>query len=156
MKRLIPALLLLAAACAPRGGGAAAMGGAPTGDITVYRSTGEVPWKDAADLAAGAKSCIQYGDPARGPHMFRLSFPGGVVRPPHYHSSDECVTVLSGTLYIGQGEVVDQSREVGIQAGGYFVIPAKVPHWVSTRAEATFLVYVNGPRDVVLVDPRRK
>lgn len=120
--------------------------------MTTFTSK-QVQWVDQPDLAKGAAMCLQYGDPAKGPHVFRLKFPAGAVRPPHWHSADECVTVLSGRLIIGQGEVIDESKGVTIDSGGYFNMPAKVPHWLLTKEEAVFTVMVNGPRDITYVNP---
>ena len=112
---------------------------------------GDVPWKDAADLAAGAKSCVTYGDPTKGAHVFRLTFPAGVVRPPHWHSADECVTILSGKMMIGEGKQVDESKGIALGAGGYFIVPAGVPHWLVAKETSVFSVTINGPRDVFYV-----
>ncbi len=121
----------------------------PTGVKAVR--TAEVPWKDASDLAAGARSCVTYGDPAKGPHVFQLFFPAGVVRAPHRHSADECVTVLAGRLIIGQGTTVDGTKGISLGAGGYFIVPAGVPHWVRAQEETVFSVTINGIRDVFFV-----
>ncbi len=111
----------------------------------------DVPWKDASDLAPGAKSCVTYGDAATGPHVFRLTFPAGVVRPPHWHSADECVTVLSGRMMIGQGDHVDESKAVALGPGGYFLVPAGVHHWLVAKETSVFSVTINGKRDVFYV-----
>lgn len=112
----------------------------------------DVPW-EPSDLAKGAGTCVPYGDAKTGPHMFRVKFPAGIVRPPHWHSFDECVTVLSGRLMIGEGEKVDESKGLSLGSGGTYLVPRKVPHWLVTKEDASFIVYVNGARDVVYVDP---
>lgn len=132
---------------------AALLSPAPQGAMTTYTSK-EVKWQDAPELAKGAGKLVQYGDPATGPHISRLKFPPGVVRAPHRHSADECVTVLSGKLIIGQGEVIDETKGVAIDAGGYFIMPAKAPHWLMTKEEAVFTVFVNGARDITYVNPK--
>jgi quercetin dioxygenase-like cupin family protein len=111
----------------------------------------DVAWKDASDLAAGAKSCVTYGDPAAGLHVFRLAFPAGVVRSPHWHSSDECVTILSGRMMIGQGDRVDESKATALGPGGYFIVPAGVHHWLVAQEASVFSVTINGKRDVFYV-----
>jgi len=112
----------------------------------------EVDWANRPAISKDAASAIQYGDPAKGTHMLRLKFPAGTFRPAHYHSHDECVTVLSGTLRFGPGAVVDESKEVEVEAGGYLVIPGRAPHWIRTKTEVVLLVFVNGPRDTVFLD----
>lgn len=113
----------------------------------------DVKWAEVADLAKGAMRAEPYGDPKKGPHVFYLRFPAGVTRPPHYHHYDECVTVLSGTLWWGEGEKLDPSKATAVAAGGTVIVPAKVPHWLLTKGEAVFSVTVNGPRDIVYCNP---
>ncbi len=120
--------------------------------MTTFTSK-EVKWVERNDLAKGAMVAMQYGDPEKGAHIFRLKFPPGAVRPAHWHSYDECVTVLKGKLIIGQGEGIDEKKGVTIDEGGYFIMPAKVPHWLMTKEEAVFTVFVNGPRDITYVNP---
>jgi quercetin dioxygenase-like cupin family protein len=113
----------------------------------------DVKWTEVPDLGKGAMRHEPYGDGKKGPHVFTLRFPAGVVRPPHWHGSDECVTVLSGKVLFGQGEKLDEAKAVEVPAGGYVIVPAKVPHWLITREEAVFTVTVNGPRDIFYVNP---
>jgi quercetin dioxygenase-like cupin family protein len=115
----------------------------------------DVPWAAVADIP-GATRAELYGDPAKGPSVFLIRFPSGTIRPPHRHGADECVSVLSGTLQLGNGEQLDESRSTWIPPGGYAVIPAGVPHWIQTRGDTVLMVSVYGPRDVVYVDPKRK
>ncbi len=112
----------------------------------------DVPW-EASDLAPGAASCFPYGDPKTGPHMLRIRFPAGITRPPHWHSADECVTVLSGRLILGQGEKVDEAKGTALAAGGTFIVPKTLPHWLVTKEDSTFVVFVSGARDIVYVNP---
>jgi quercetin dioxygenase-like cupin family protein len=125
---------------------------APGSGIAIHRPD-EVKWARQASISRDADSVVQWGDPAAGTHLLRLRIPAGTFRPAHYHSHDECVTVLSGTLRFGRGAEVDESREVEVEAGGYLVIPGRAPHWIRTRTEVTLLVFVNGPRDTVFVNP---
>lgn len=108
-----------------------------------------VAWAPGAELGPAVAQAVPYGDPKTSPHVFYLKFPAGVARPPHYHSYDECVTVLSGTLHFGQGETFDESKAVAVAAGGTIVVPARSPHWVFTKDATFFTVTQNGPRDIV-------
>ena len=50
--------------------------------------------------------------------------------PVHTHPDTRHTTVLSGTLYVGFGDVFDESRMAAVPAGGLYVAPAKVPHYL--------------------------
>jgi len=112
----------------------------------------DVKWSEVPELAKGAMRHDPYGDGKKEPHVFTLKFPAGVVRPPHWHGADECVTVLSGKILFGQGEKLDEKKAVEVPAGGYVIVPAKLPHWLLTKEEAVFTVTVNGPRDIFYVN----
>lgn len=108
----------------------------------------EIPWAAADDLGKGAMKAVIYGDPAKERHILRLKFPAGTLRPAHWHSADECVTVLSGTLAMGQGKKADEKAEKTVEAGGYFIVPAKQGHWVRSPKDVVFQIFVSGARDI--------
>jgi quercetin dioxygenase-like cupin family protein len=45
--------------------------------------------------------------------------PAGYKIAPHWHPTDEHVTVLAGTFALGMGEKFDQAAAKEIAAGGY-------------------------------------
>src|SRR5512136_1746846 len=56
----------------------------------------------------GAKFAVIAGDPAAtGLVTVRFDMPAGYAIPPHFHPTDEHVTVLKGTLSLGMGDAVD-------------------------------------------------
>src|SRR5918994_1400989 len=58
----------------------------------------------------GAKAAILLGSPPKdGPFVIRLKFPAGYTVPPHRHSKDEFVTVISGKFVATHGEKVDRA-----------------------------------------------
>src|SRR5215471_2609231 len=64
-----------------------------------------VTWGPAPpSLPPGAEAAILLGSPAKeGPFVLRLKFPAGFVVPPHRHSKDELVTVISGRFAVTSG-----------------------------------------------------
>ncbi len=52
--------------------------------------------------------------------------------------------VVSGTLYYGDGEVVDTSKEKAYRPGDVLVIYPETHHWVATREDGLELVLVAG------------
>ncbi len=77
--------------------------------------------------------------------------PGGRI-PPHTHPDERSSTVLSGTLYVGFGDTVDEARMVAIPAGGVYVAPARVPHYLWAKdGEVTYQEAGTGPTGTVPV-----
>lgn len=65
-----------------------------------------------------------------GPYILRVKLASGARIPPHTHPDERNSTVLSGTLYVGFGKTFDESKVVAIPAGGVYVAPANVAHYV--------------------------
>jgi quercetin dioxygenase-like cupin family protein len=63
-------------------------------------------------------------------YLFRVKLVTGAKIPPHTHPDERNSTVLSGTIYVGFGETFDETKVVAIPAGGVYVAPANVPHYV--------------------------
>ena len=70
--------------------------------------------------------------------------------PPHTHPDTRYSTVLSGTLYVGFGKSMDESRMVAIPAGGVYVVPANVPHYLWAKdGDVTYQEAGEGPTATV-------
>ena len=112
-------------------------------------------------LPAGAMISVLVGDPAQpGLFTFRAKMPAGFVIPPHWHSSDENVTVLSGKLNIGDGDKVDKSSATALGPGGFMNMPAKMHHFAFFEEETIIQLHGMGPFDITYInaadDPRGK
>jgi cupin superfamily acireductone dioxygenase involved in methionine salvage len=70
------------------------------------------------------------------------------VNPPHWHTADEAVTILSGNMITGQGEAIDDATGKSVTAGGYFIIPGGTAHWGKVPEEVVLTRLGNGPRDI--------
>ena len=71
---------------------------APPRSITRWSAATHHLGPRAAVPAAGAQAAVLLGNPAKeGPFVLRLKFPAGFIVPPHRHSKDEFVTVISGS-----------------------------------------------------------
>ena len=89
-----------------------------------------------------------------GPYVHRVKFPKGRVVQPHTHPDDRTYTVLSGTWYIGWGEVYDESNLTALPPGSFYTEPAGVPHFISTPdAETVVQVTGTGPTSATFVNP---
>lgn len=112
-------------------------------------------------LPQGAQFAVLSGDPAK-PGLFtiRARMPAGYTIPPHWHPSDELVTVMSGQLSLGMGSTLNRRRAANLVAGGYVVARAKMHHYAFTRTGATIQITARGPFAITYVnaadDPRRR
>lgn len=103
---------------------------------------------------AGAKFAVVDGDPAsKGLVTVRLQMPAGYQIAPHWHPTDEHVTVLAGTLAIGMGDKLDKEHSKTLKAGGYAVAPANMHHYAWTATGATVQVHLEGPFGLTYVNP---
>ena len=115
----------------------------------------DAPWEDAPGMVKGVKTVLQYGDPAVGPYIILLKFPKGIFNPPHYHTADEAVTVLSGTMITGEGPEVADAAGMSVDAGGFFIIPGGTTHWGRATEDVVLTRLGNGPRDIFYLDQKK-
>jgi ketosteroid isomerase-like protein len=105
-------------------------------------------------LPRGAKVALIAGDPGQPvPFAIRLQVPVGYKIAPHWHPTDENVTVLSGTFAVGMGETFDQGAMKDVPAGGYAVLPAQMRHYAMAKTAATVQVHGVGPFALTYVNP---
>lgn len=146
MKRTVLALCLAAAAFA-----------ASAADLhhTIVPADG-LKWGPAPpSLPPGAQASILYGHPAKeGPFVIRLKFPSGFVIPPHTHTKDELVTVMSGRMGITGGEKVDPATTPSLQPGSFIHLPGGMAHYAVAHEESIVQINGVGPFDVTYLDPR--
>jgi quercetin dioxygenase-like cupin family protein len=119
-------------------------------------SAESIQWGAAPpSLPPGAQAAALLGAPGKeGPFVLRLKFPAGFVVPPHRHSKDELVTVLSGRFSITSGEKIDRAAVKPVTAGSFFHLPAGMAHYAIAETETIVQINGNGPFDVVYIDPK--
>jgi quercetin dioxygenase-like cupin family protein len=121
----------------------------------------DVKWVPGpASIPKGAQAVVLYGDPSKdGVFALRLKFPAGYHLPPHTHPKPEVVTVLSGTLYFGEGSTADKAKTKELPAGSFFSMPPGMQHYVYTDQEAVVQLNTIGPWGLTYVnekdDPRK-
>jgi quercetin dioxygenase-like cupin family protein len=102
----------------------------------------------------GAKFAVIAGDPgATGLVTVRFEMPAGYTIPPHFHPTDEHVTVLKGSFSIGMGDSIDKTHALTLSAGGYGVAIANMHHFAYTSTGATIQVHMQGPFAITYVNP---
>jgi hypothetical protein len=68
--------------------------------------------------------------------------------------------IVSGTLYVGEGEKFDQTNLKALPAGSVMTYAAGTNHFATTKQPTTFMVIGAGPTEFTYVnsadDPRKK
>jgi quercetin dioxygenase-like cupin family protein len=115
-----------------------------------------VKWGPAPpSLPPGAQAAVLLGSPAKeGPFVLRLKFPHGFTIPPHRHTKDEFVTVISGRFAIASGEKVDRESLQPLPPASFVHLPAGMPHYARAEGETVVQINGTGPFDVVYIDPK--
>lgn len=72
---------------------------------------------------------------------------------PHWHPTDEHVTVISGTLALGMGEKVDKASMKEMPVGSYGMLPAEMRHYAMAKTAAIVQVHGMGPFVLNYVNP---
>ncbi|HXG54524.1 MAG TPA: cupin domain-containing protein [Vicinamibacterales bacterium] len=121
----------------------------------VMVGTHNIKWGPAPpSLPAGAQAAILDGDPGKpGLYIIRLKFPAGYKVPPHWHPTDEHVTLLAGSAMMGMGDKADEASMHKWDAGTYAKMPARASHYVTATTETIVQVTGMGPFEVTYVDP---
>lgn len=105
-----------------------------------------------AAFPAGAQLAVLYGDPSKtGLFVMRLKIPDDYHIAPHWHSRDEQLTVLSGTLLLGMGDTADAQTQA-LDAGSFHFLPARMHHFAATRGETVVEIHGQGPFDIHYLD----
>jgi quercetin dioxygenase-like cupin family protein len=118
---------------------------------TVVAADG-IAWKP---LRPGAEIAVVSGDPNKdgSPFVLRMRYHVKSRIPPHWHPTDEHLTILSGTFRLGTGTSGDESETTPIGAGGYGFVAAKMPHYGWADANTTIQVHGLGPFAINYVNP---
>lgn len=122
------------------------------------RATAQMPelkWGPApAIFPAGAKMAVLQGDPSKAePITVRLDFPNGYTIAPHFHPTDEAVTVVQGTFLIGMGDKVEKSKTMALPVGGFAVAGAGQHHYAIAKGRTIVQVNLVGPFALTYVNP---
>jgi hypothetical protein len=102
----------------------------------------------------GAGFTVIAGNPMEaGPYVVRLKMPAGYKIAPHWHPTDENVTVISGTFEIGMGDTFDKAALKALPAGGFALMPAQMRHYAMAKTAAIVQVHGMGPFQLTYVNP---
>jgi quercetin dioxygenase-like cupin family protein len=103
----------------------------------------------------GAQFAVLEGDPSKAGEIFtiRLRFPNGYILPPHFHPTDEYVTVIRGTFLAGMGATFSKEALVPFKMGDFTTMPKDMAHFASTLGITEVQVHAIGPFALTYVNP---
>jgi quercetin dioxygenase-like cupin family protein len=106
-------------------------------------------------LPAGARLAVMQGDPSQ-PAFFtvRLEFPDGYRLAPHWHPTDESITVISGTFLVGMGDTLDAAKVSALPTGGFVFAGANQHHYAIARGRTVVQINGLGPFALTYVNPK--
>jgi hypothetical protein len=124
--------------------------------IYLYTSPAVMKWGPAPSVVPkGAEAAVLAGDPFKdgAAYTLRLKMPDGYRIAPHWHPTDENVTVLSGTLGAGMGDKFDPSKGQLMKSGGFVTMPQGMHHFAWAQGPTIIQVHAIGPFAFTYVDP---
>ena len=113
-------------------------------------------------LPPGSQMAALVGDPSKSgvPYVIRAKLPDGYKVPPHWHPTDENVTVIKGTFMAGKGDKFSAEGSETLPAGSFVRMPKQMRHFAWAKGETIVQVHGMGPFEITYVnpadDPRRK
>ena len=115
----------------------------------------ELKWGPAPPaLPGGAQIAVVKGDPMKkGPFTIHLKMPANYAVPPHWHPTDEKVTLVSGKLVYGMSDQLNRTSATPLAEGASVTMKAKEHHWVMTADGAEVEVSAMGPFMITYVNP---
>jgi quercetin dioxygenase-like cupin family protein len=130
----------------------------------VLLTPSDLKWTPApleTGIPAAVQMTVLSGDPSKsGLFSVRLKIPDGGKVAPHWHPTDEHVTVIEGTFAAGMGDKFDESALHEFPTGSYVLMPKRMHHFATAKGETIVQVHAMGPFLLNYVnpadDPRKK
>jgi quercetin dioxygenase-like cupin family protein len=119
----------------------------PAGEMVMEMHPSSLTWAplDLPGFVPGMQVAVLSGDPFKeGPYTIRLMFPKGYMFPAHWHPNVENLTVISGSLMLGQGDKTDSAKLMKYSPGDYIYIPPQHPHFGGAPDGET-VIQLHGP-----------
>jgi hypothetical protein len=137
---------------------AADMAMAPDHGVT---DPAKIQWGACPDgLPAGCKMAVLQGDPGKSGEEFtvRALFPNGYQIMPHFHPTQENLTIISGRFHVGMGDKFDKAATQPLPAGGFGYMGPKMHHFAYAEGDTIVQIHAIGPFAITYVnaadDPR--
>lgn len=147
-------VLLIVPVCLGQTGSQHKGGAAHAGMGHKLTTPDKVVWTHPPTLPAEFQMAVIDGDPGKVGAPFTLRIRGTDARvPPHWHPSDEHLTIIQGTFLLGTGEKFDKSSLHALTAGSYAFMPKEMRHFGQLKGDTIVQVHGIGPFKVIYVNP---
>ena len=113
----------------------------------------DLKWTDTPSITGAQIAVIEGKMSEAGPFTARLKFPKDSKISPHFHSTIEHVTVLSGTINMGVGDKLDTSKTMPLGTGSVGIMQAGTHHFAWMSEDTIIQLHGTGPWTVTYVDP---
>lgn len=115
----------------------------------------KITWGPApAVFQPGAKFAVLQGDPSKAAmYTVRLDMPDGYTIAPHWHPTDEHVTVMSGEFMVGMGDKIEPAKMMTLKQGGFITTAANMHHYARAKGRVVVQVSGMGPFAMTYVNP---
>jgi quercetin dioxygenase-like cupin family protein len=87
------------------------------------------------------------------PFVARFHCSDGAKTPPHWHPTDENITVLRGVFLVGMGESFDESKLRAMNVGNFMLMPKEMRHFGMSKGDMILQIHGIGPFKVNWVNP---
>ena len=116
-------------------------------DTITIQQVDDLKWQDYPGLP-GVKFVVIAGNPREaGPYTIRAKFAPGTMSRPHWHPEARYVTVMQGTWWAGEGDVLDPAKTTPVKTGGFAIhAPGKVHYDGAKDEEVTTMICNPGVR----------
>ena len=114
----------------------------------------DMKWMAAPpELPKGAQVAVLHGDPTRpGTFVMRLKVPDGYKIAPHWHTQDEQLTIIEGTMMLRMGDSA-KSEPHALEPGGFHYLPGSMHHSAEFRGPTVVQIDGHGPFDIHYLNP---
>lgn len=126
------------------------------GHAAAITTPDNIKWGDPPPvLAPGAQFAVLSGNPGSAePYVIRLKMPDGYKIMPHWHPTQENVTVISGEFHVGMGDKFEDADMKALPPGSFAPVPARMHHYAVAKGETVVQVHGMGPFKLTYVNPK--
>jgi quercetin dioxygenase-like cupin family protein len=104
----------------------------------------------------GLETAVVMGDPNKpGPYIFIARWAPNHMSHPHFHPNDRYITVLSGTWWVGTGDVYQPDKTVPLHAGPFITHFAKQVHYDGAKEDGC-IIQIAGEGPAPSIDAEKK
>jgi len=107
-------------------------------------------------ILPGTEKAVVSGDPDKkgGIYVIRLRTKGEVKVTPHWHTTEEHITVLEGSFLMAHGDKYDASKLIELKPGAHSTVPATMRHFGFHKAGNVIEVFGEAPFVINWVNPK--